>query len=95
VSVISVGAPRRSRKPSSVSKGPITSILLPHCGKIGPLLDAKALRRIEQRLKRRDVAAFVREPISINLGDNDAPRRRGAEYEVQSLPAESRGETSL
>ena len=33
--------------------------LLPHCGKIGPTLDAKALRRIEQRLKRRDVAAFV------------------------------------
>ena len=27
-----------------------------------------ALRRIEQRLKRRDVAAFVMEPISINLG---------------------------
>src|SRR5687768_11417013 len=42
--------------------------LLPHCGKIAPPLDAKALRRIEQRLKRRDVAAFVIEPISINLG---------------------------
>jgi 4-aminobutyrate aminotransferase-like enzyme len=42
--------------------------LLPHCGKIAPPLDAKALRRIEQRLKRRDVAAFVMEPISINLG---------------------------
>jgi acetylornithine/succinyldiaminopimelate/putrescine aminotransferase len=42
--------------------------LLPHCGKIATPLDAKALRRIEQRLKRRDVAAFVMEPISINLG---------------------------
>jgi hypothetical protein len=42
--------------------------LLPHCGKIAPPLDARALRRIEQRLKRRDVAAFVMEPISINLG---------------------------
>src|SRR6187399_359518 len=42
--------------------------LLPHCGKIAPPLDAKAVRRIEQRLKRRDVAAFVMEPISINLG---------------------------
>jgi acetylornithine/succinyldiaminopimelate/putrescine aminotransferase len=42
--------------------------LLPHCSKIAPPLDAKALRRIEQRLKRRDVAAFIMEPISINLG---------------------------
>ena len=42
--------------------------LLPHCDKIAPPLDAKALRRIEQRLKRRDIAAFVMEPISINLG---------------------------
>src|SRR5688500_17026879 len=42
--------------------------LLPLCAKIAPPLDAKALRRIEQRLKRRDVAAFVMEPISIYLG---------------------------
>jgi acetylornithine/succinyldiaminopimelate/putrescine aminotransferase len=42
--------------------------LLPHCAKIAPPLDAKALGRIELRLKRRDVAAFVMEPISINLG---------------------------
>ena len=42
--------------------------LLPRCGKIAPPLDAKALRRIEQLLKRRDVAAFIMEPISINLG---------------------------
>jgi acetylornithine/succinyldiaminopimelate/putrescine aminotransferase len=53
--------------------------LLPHCGKIAPPLDAVAVRRIEQRLKRRDVAAFVMEPISINLGvlipEKDAMRR--------------------
>jgi len=53
--------------------------LLPHCGKIAPPLDAKALRKIEHRLKRRDVAAFVIEPISINLGvlipDRDVIRR--------------------
>jgi 4-aminobutyrate aminotransferase-like enzyme len=42
--------------------------LLPHCARIAPPLDAKALGRIEQRLKRRDVAAFIMEPISINLG---------------------------
>jgi acetylornithine/succinyldiaminopimelate/putrescine aminotransferase len=42
--------------------------LLPHCTKIETPLDAKALRRIEQRLKRRDVAAFIMEPISMNLG---------------------------
>jgi 4-aminobutyrate aminotransferase-like enzyme len=42
--------------------------LLPYCGKIATPLDAKALRRIEQRLKRRDIAAFIMEPISINLG---------------------------
>src|SRR5689334_18027668 len=42
--------------------------LLPHCAKIAAPLDATALRRIEQRLKRRDAAAFIMEPISINLG---------------------------
>src|SRR4030095_13577351 len=53
--------------------------LLPHCGRVAPPLDAKALARIEERLKRRDVAAFVMEPISINLGvlipEKDAIRR--------------------
>lgn len=53
--------------------------LLPHCGKIVPPLDARALGRIEQRLKRRDVAAFIIEPISINLGvlipEHDVIRR--------------------
>jgi acetylornithine/succinyldiaminopimelate/putrescine aminotransferase len=31
-------------------------------------LNANALDRVETRLKRRDVAAFIMEPISINLG---------------------------
>jgi acetylornithine/succinyldiaminopimelate/putrescine aminotransferase len=42
--------------------------LLPHCHKIEPPLDAHALERIERRLARKDVAAFIMEPISINLG---------------------------
>jgi acetylornithine/succinyldiaminopimelate/putrescine aminotransferase len=42
--------------------------LLAHCHKVKPPLDARALERIERRLKRRDVAAFIMEPISINLG---------------------------
>ena len=42
--------------------------LLPNCHKIEPPLDADALDRIETRLKRRDVAAFIMEPVSINLG---------------------------
>jgi 4-aminobutyrate aminotransferase-like enzyme len=42
--------------------------LLAGCDHIAPPLDEDALDRIETRLKRRDVAAFVMEPISINLG---------------------------
>ena len=49
--------------------------LLPNCRKIDPPLDANALDRVETQLKRRDVAAVILEPISINLGvlvpDND------------------------
>ena len=44
------------------------SRLLPNCHKIEPPLDDNALDRIETRLKRRDVAAFIMEPVSINLG---------------------------
>lgn len=36
--------------------------------KIHAPLDERALSRIEARLKRRDVAAFIMEPVSINLG---------------------------
>src|SRR5712671_4677589 len=42
--------------------------LLPFCHKIDTPLDSKALGRIETQLKRRDVAAFIMEPVSINLG---------------------------
>jgi acetylornithine/succinyldiaminopimelate/putrescine aminotransferase len=42
--------------------------LLPNCQKIAPPLDGDALDRVETKLKKRDVAAFVMEPISINLG---------------------------
>ena len=42
--------------------------LLPNCHKIKPPLDSNALDRIETKLKRRDIAAFIMEPISINLG---------------------------
>jgi acetylornithine/succinyldiaminopimelate/putrescine aminotransferase len=42
--------------------------LLPRCTKIQTPLDERALERIRRRLARRDVAAFIFEPISINLG---------------------------
>jgi acetylornithine/succinyldiaminopimelate/putrescine aminotransferase len=42
--------------------------LLPHCQKIKPPLDGKAAAKVERRLARRDVAAVIMEPISINLG---------------------------
>ena len=42
--------------------------LLVGCHTIAPPLDANALAKVETRLKRRDVAAFVMEPIAINLG---------------------------
>lgn len=42
--------------------------LLPNCHKIAPPLDEKALRKVETRLRRRDVAAFVMEPVIIALG---------------------------
>jgi 4-aminobutyrate aminotransferase-like enzyme len=42
--------------------------LLAHCHKVSPPLDASALERIERRLQTRGVAAFIMEPISINLG---------------------------
>ena len=41
--------------------------LLPNCRKIRPPLDAARLDRVESLLKRRDVAAFVMEPVIINL----------------------------
>src|SRR4051812_18432916 len=42
--------------------------LLPGCGKIKPPLDGRAVDRLRRLLAKRDVAAFIFEPISINLG---------------------------
>jgi adenosylmethionine-8-amino-7-oxononanoate aminotransferase len=42
--------------------------LLPGCRKVKPPLGKKALAAIERELKRKDVAAFIMEPISMNLG---------------------------
>lgn len=42
--------------------------LLPNCHKISPPLDWKAFRRLQTLLKRKDVAAFIMEPIMCNLG---------------------------
>lgn len=42
--------------------------LLRNCAKIRTPLNTKALDEIKAHLKQRDVAAFIMEPISINLG---------------------------
>jgi acetylornithine/succinyldiaminopimelate/putrescine aminotransferase len=42
--------------------------LLSRCYKLKPPLNAKSLVRVEALLKGKDVAAFIMEPISINLG---------------------------
>ena len=42
--------------------------LLPNCHKIAPPLDRRALGKVETLLKKRDVAAFIMEPIICNLG---------------------------
>src|SRR4029450_3505071 len=44
------------------------SNLLPNCHKIEPPLDHKALGKVETLLKKRDVAAFIMEPIICNRG---------------------------
>jgi len=44
------------------------SNLLPKCYKIKPPLNEESLKKLEVRLKGRDIAAFIMEPISINLG---------------------------
>ena len=41
--------------------------LLSHCFKISSPLNRAALRTIDNRLRKRDVAAFIMEPISCNL----------------------------
>ena len=42
--------------------------LLPRCHKVEPPLDANALGKVETLLKKREVAAFIMEPIICNLG---------------------------
>jgi acetylornithine/succinyldiaminopimelate/putrescine aminotransferase len=42
--------------------------LLPNCKKIEPPLDEAAVDQVETLLKGRDVAAFIMEPIIMNLG---------------------------
>ena len=58
IGALSIGSADRDTYPN----------LLESCDHIAPPLDEGALDRLETRLKRRDVAAFVMEPISINLG---------------------------
>jgi acetylornithine/succinyldiaminopimelate/putrescine aminotransferase len=42
--------------------------LLPNCMKINPPLDNKAADKVEARLKNKDIAALIMEPIICNLG---------------------------
>jgi acetylornithine/succinyldiaminopimelate/putrescine aminotransferase len=42
--------------------------LLPNCHKLKPALDHKAAARVEKLLRGRDIAAFIMEPIILNLG---------------------------
>lgn len=51
----------------SIGEGNVES-LLRGCAKLAPPLDERALGRLETLLQHRDVAAFVLEPISMNLG---------------------------
>ena len=41
---------------------------MPNCHKVKPPLDQKAADRVEKLLRGRDVAAFIMEPIILNLG---------------------------
>jgi adenosylmethionine-8-amino-7-oxononanoate aminotransferase len=42
--------------------------LLSNCYKVEPPLDKSAIIKIENRLKRKDIAAFIMEPIICNMG---------------------------
>ena len=42
--------------------------LMPDCYKVTPPLDKKAAEKVEKLLSKKDVAAFISEPIVINLG---------------------------
>jgi adenosylmethionine-8-amino-7-oxononanoate aminotransferase len=56
---LSVGASEKRKKLRN---------LLPNCLKGDPPLDGKLLGKIETQLKKRDVAAFIMEPIGMNFG---------------------------
>jgi len=51
----------------SIGEGGVDSALR-GCVKLAPPLDGKALHRLERMLAGREVAAFVMEPIAMNLG---------------------------
>jgi acetylornithine/succinyldiaminopimelate/putrescine aminotransferase len=59
IGTLSVGASDNRRKFRN---------LLPNCRKIKPPLDHKAAERVEKLLRGRDVAAFIMEPVILNLG---------------------------
>jgi acetylornithine/succinyldiaminopimelate/putrescine aminotransferase len=59
LAALSVGASEYREKRKNLLRG---------CAKVAAPLDGKALRRIEKSLRARDVAAFILEPISMNLG---------------------------
>jgi acetylornithine/succinyldiaminopimelate/putrescine aminotransferase len=50
------------------SIGEKLDIAIPSCKHLATPLDGRALERLETLLKARDVAAFILEPISMNLG---------------------------
>ncbi|HYC37390.1 MAG TPA: aspartate aminotransferase family protein [Usitatibacter sp.] len=56
---LSVGASQYREKRPNLLRG---------CAKVKPPLDARLLGRIERQLAKRDVAAFIMEPIVMNLG---------------------------
>jgi len=51
----------------SIGEGGVDN-LLKGCAKLAPPLDERALGRLETLLQHRDVAAFILEPIAMNLG---------------------------
>ena len=59
LATLSLGAPDNRRTPKN---------LLPNCRKLQPPLDRKAVARVERLLKGKDVAAFIMEPVILNLG---------------------------
>ena len=59
IATLSIGATENKRKFKN---------LLPNCHKIKPPLDHKAAEKVERLLRGKDVAAFIMEPVILNLG---------------------------